>query len=88
MNRISPSNQAPPEISPVATGEISGGAWLLGLILFIWQLPHFFALAVMYKVDYERGGFMMLPVKDQRGEVTVQVILTTSLMLIPLGRVG
>lgn len=76
----------PPMIGwAAATGEISGGAWLLGLILFIWQLPHFFALAVMYKVDYERGGFMMLPVKDQRGEVTVQVILTTSLMLIPLG---
>ena len=76
----------PPMIGwAAATGEISGGAWLLGLILFIWQLPHFFALAVMYKVDYERGGFAMLPVKDRRGEVTVQVILTTSLMLLPLG---
>jgi len=76
----------PPMIGwAAATGEISGGAWLLGLILFIWQLPHFFALAVMYKTDYERGGFAMLPVKDQRGEVTVQVILTTSLMLLPLG---
>ena len=39
----------------------------------------------MYKVDYERGGFVMLPGKDHRGEVTVQVILTTSLMLVPLG---
>ena len=76
----------PPMIGwAAATGDISGGAWLLGLILFIWQLPHFFALAVMYKVDYERGGFAMLPVKDTRGEVTVQVILTTSLMLLPLG---
>jgi protoheme IX farnesyltransferase len=76
----------PPMIGwAAATGDISGGAWLLGLILFIWQLPHFFALAVMYKADYERGGFAMLPVKDHRGEVTVQVILTTSLMLLPLG---
>jgi protoheme IX farnesyltransferase len=76
----------PPMIGwAAATGEISGGAWLLGLILFIWQLPHFFALAMMYRADYERGGFAMLPVVDERGEITAQVILITSLILIPLG---
>ena len=68
-----------------ATGDVSNGAWLLGAILFVWQLPHFFALAMMYRADYERGGFAMLPVVDERGEVTAQVILITSLILMPLG---
>jgi len=68
-----------------ASGRLEPGAWLLGTLLFIWQLPHFFALAVLYRDDYERGGFRMLPVVDLRGEITVQVILVTSLILIPIG---
>ena len=76
----------PPMIGwAAATGDVSNGAWLLGAILFVWQLPHFFALAMMYRADYERGGFAMLPVVDERGEVTTQVILITSLILMPLG---
>ncbi|MCH2144332.1 MAG: heme o synthase [Phycisphaerales bacterium] len=76
----------PPMIGWVAaTGRLDGGAWLLGTLLFVWQLPHFFALAMMYREDYERGGFAMLPVVDNRGEITVQVILVTSLCLIPIG---
>jgi protoheme IX farnesyltransferase len=71
-----------------ATGELSGGAWLLGLLLFVWQLPHFFALAIMYRDDYKRGGFAMLPVVDARGEITVQVILLTSLILLPIGLIA
>lgn len=68
-----------------ASGRLDAGAWLLGTLLFIWQLPHFFALAMLYRDDYERGGFKMLPVVDRRGEITVQVILVTSLTLIPIG---
>ena len=76
----------PPMIGwAAATGDVSNGAWLLGAILFVWQLPHFFALAMMYRDDYERGGFAMLPVVDERGEITTQVILITSLILMPLG---
>lgn len=76
----------PPMIGwAAATGGLESGAWLLGAILFVWQLPHFFALALMYRDDYARGGFAMLPVIDERGEITVQVILVTSLILIPLG---
>ena len=76
----------PPMIGwAAATDGISNGAWLLGALLFVWQLPHFFALAMIYRVDYERGGFAMLPVVDERGEITAQVILITSLILIPLG---
>ncbi|MDG2030726.1 MAG: heme o synthase [Phycisphaerales bacterium] len=76
----------PPMIGwAAATGELGPGAWLLGALLFVWQLPHFFALALLYRDDYERGGFLMLPVVDRRGEITVQVILVTSLILVPVG---
>lgn len=76
----------PPMIGwSAATGSLDGGAWMLGAILFVWQLPHFFALALVYRDDYARGGFAMLPVVDKRGEVTVQVILVTSMILVPLG---
>lgn len=76
----------PPMIGWVAaSGTLDIGAWVLGSILFVWQIPHFFALAWMYREDYERGGFAMLPVLDRDGRITTQVIVITSLMLIPLG---
>lgn len=59
------------------------GAWLLGSILFLWQLPHFLALAWMYREDYSRGGFRMLPQVDRDGRLTAQVVLLSSLALIP-----
>ena len=43
-----------------ARGNIQDGAWSLFAILFCWQMPHFFALAWMYREDYARGGFQML----------------------------
>ncbi len=76
----------PPMIGWVAAaGTLDFGAWILGAILFVWQIPHFFALAWLYRADYERGGFAMLPVLDREGRITTQVIVITSLMLIPLG---
>lgn len=66
-----------------AAGEISAGAWILGAILFIWQIPHFLALAWLYREDYERGGFKMLPSCDPDGGVTCQAVLLHSLALIP-----
>ena len=79
----------PPMIGWVAvTGLFQPGAWLLGTILFVWQIPHFMALAWMYRDDYQRGGFRMLPVIDQDGRLTCEVILATSLILIPLGLAG
>lgn len=76
----------PPMIGWVAAaGHLDFGAWVLGAILFVWQIPHFFALAWLYRNDYERGGFAMLPVLDRDGRITTQVIVITSLMLIPLG---
>lgn len=76
----------PPVIGWTAvTGSIDPGAWLLGGILFVWQIPHFLALAWLYREDYARGGHAMLPVRDHEGEITAQVVLLTTLPLIPLG---
>src|SRR5690606_21318843 len=45
-----------------ATGSLDLGGWLLFAILFVWQLPHFYAIAWMYRADYARAGYKMLPV--------------------------
>jgi protoheme IX farnesyltransferase len=75
----------PPLIGWVAaSGTIEIGGWILAGILFIWQIPHFLALAWMYREDYERGGFKMLPALDKTGELTARVSVMTSLCLIPL----
>ena len=61
----------PPMMGWAATGAaLSFGAWLLAGVLFLWQIPHFLALAWLYREDYERGGFRMLPVVDPSGRVT------------------
>jgi protoheme IX farnesyltransferase len=44
-----------------ANGRLSMGAWMLYLILFLWQLPHFMAIAWMYREDYDRAGYLVLP---------------------------
>ena len=67
-----------------ASGVMASGAWLLAAILFTWQLPHFLALAWMYRDDYRRGGFRMLPVLDTTGELTGRVCVIASLALCPL----
>jgi len=75
----------PPMIGWAAAAEsLALGAWILAGVLFIWQLPHFLALAWMYRDDYARGGFRMLPIHDQSGELTGRVVVLTSLLLIPL----
>ena len=76
----------PPMIGwSAATGGLEPGAWVIGALLFVWQLPHFFALAWMYREDYHRGGHMMLPVIDPNGRLTGQVMTTTAALLVPVG---
>lgn len=70
-----------------ATGHIDFGAWVLFAILFVWQHPHFYAIAWMYREDYARGGFKMLPVVEPDGESTFRQVLIYSLILIPLSMV-
>jgi protoheme IX farnesyltransferase len=61
----------PPMIGwAAAAGEISTGAWILFVILFLWQVPHFYAIGWIYREDYARAGFPMLPVVDPSGSRT------------------
>ena len=66
------------------SGQLEIGAWILFAILFIWQHPHFYAIAWMYKDDYARGGLKMLPVIDPTGKRTFRQIVIFSLLLIPV----
>jgi protoheme IX farnesyltransferase len=76
----------PPMIGWAAsTGRLDTGAWLLGAVLFVWQIPHFFSLAWLYRHDYARGGFRMLPVVDRAGDLTCRALLMFAMVLVPLG---
>ena len=50
-----------------ARNELSGEGWALFAILFFWQIPHFLAIAWMYREEYEKAGFVMLPGVDPGG---------------------
>ncbi|MCL7971693.1 MAG: heme o synthase [marine benthic group bacterium] len=78
-----------------ATGTLDPGGWALFGILFFWQLPHFLALAWMYRDDYRRGGLKMLGVADPAGRQTRRqsvlyavALLPTSLLPAVLGLTG
>jgi heme o synthase len=49
-----------------ATGKLDSQAWLLYAILFLWQFPHFMAIAWMYREDYERAGYQVLPLGTEK----------------------
>lgn len=65
-----------------ARGELSLEAWILFALLFLWQFPHFFAIAWLYREDYARAGIRMLPVVDPAGKVTGQQIVLYTGMLV------
>ena len=67
-----------------ATNSIDSGAWILFGILYLWQHPHFFAIAWMCKNDYEKAGFKMLPVIEPDGKRTVRQILWHLSLLFPI----
>jgi protoheme IX farnesyltransferase len=67
-----------------ARGEVSVEAWVLFAILFLWQFPHFLAIAWMYRDDYARAGIKMLPVVEPEGRVTSQQIVAYTVMLLPV----
>ena len=70
-----------------ASGTLTAEAWILYAILFVWQFPHFYAIAWMYREDYERAGIKMLPVVEPDGESTVRQMLFFSALLIPISLV-
>jgi heme o synthase len=65
-----------------ASGAISRQAWLLFGILFLWQFPHFLAIALMYREDYARAGYRMLPGFDLDSRFTRAEIFTFTLLLV------
>jgi protoheme IX farnesyltransferase len=67
-----------------ATGRVSVGGFALFAILFLWQFPHFFAIAWMYREDYARAGILMLPVVEPEGRLTGQQIFLWTLLLVPV----
>jgi protoheme IX farnesyltransferase len=66
-----------------ASGDLRPAAWAIFAIMFIWQIPHSLAIAQMYRDDYARAGFQLLPVVDPDG--TTRQILTYSLALLSVG---
>jgi heme o synthase len=75
----------PPMIGwAAAKNSLGAEAWILFGILFFWQMPHFFALAWMYRRDYERAGYPMLTVLDGEGSRTSMQILMYLIGLIPV----
>ena len=73
----------PPVIGwAAARGSLDAGAFVLFAILFLWQIPHFLAIAWIYREDYARGGLPMLPVLDPEGKVTGRQAVANSLALL------
>jgi protoheme IX farnesyltransferase len=67
-----------------ARGHLEWGALALFAILFVWQFPHFFSIAWLYREDYAKGGVRMLPVVEEDGRSTAWRILAYSVVLIPV----
>ena len=67
-----------------ARGELGAEAWALFAIMFLWQFPHFFAIARLYREDYERAGILMLPVVEIDGRRTARYVVGAALMLVPV----
>ena len=67
-----------------ATGRLDPEAWILFTILFFWQHPHFYAIALMFKDDYKKAGLKMLPVMEPDGSRTNRQIIWHSFLLIPV----
>jgi protoheme IX farnesyltransferase len=67
-----------------ARGSLSLDAWILYAVLFLWQFPHFDAIAWIYREDYARAGIQMLPVVDREGKRTFREILVTAAVLVPV----
>jgi protoheme IX farnesyltransferase len=76
---------APPLIGWAAVrNELSWEAWVLFAILFLWQFPHFYAIAWMYREDYARAGILMLPVVEPDGASTGRQIVAYGAVLVPI----
>ena len=76
----------PPMIGfAAAANDLGPAAWLLFAIMFVWQVPHFLAIAWLYREDYAKAELAMLPVIDPTGLRTFRQTLIGCLLLLPLG---
>lgn len=74
----------PPVIGWTAmTGSFATEAYVLFLVVFLWQMPHFLALGWMYREDYAAGGYRLLPSVDSTGKITARIILVYTCVLLP-----
>jgi protoheme IX farnesyltransferase len=94
LKRTSTANTAvgaiPGAIPPMigwaaARGTLEGGAWSLFVIMVLWQLPHFFSIAWMYREDYSRAGFQMISTDDHTGERSASQSVFFSILLLIIG---
>jgi heme o synthase len=67
-----------------ASNEITLGAWVTFAILFVWQFPHFLAIAWMYREQYAKAGILMLPVIEPEGKITARQIVAFAVILLPI----
>lgn len=67
-----------------AANDITLGAWALFAMQFLWQFPHFFAIAWMYREEYAKAGIVMLPVIESDGKLTARQIVLFAIMLFPV----
>jgi protoheme IX farnesyltransferase len=67
-----------------ARSELSPGAWILFAMIFLWQHAHFLPIAWLYRSDYAKAGFHMLPVLETRGEKTFLLTVLSALLLLPV----
>ncbi len=67
-----------------SANEITLGAWILFALLFLWQFPHFLAIAWMYREQYAKAKILMLPVVEPEGKLTAQQIVLFTVMLLPI----
>jgi len=79
----------PGAVSPLvgwatASGKLSIEAWLLYAMLFLWQFPHFMAIAWMYREDYDRAGYLVLPHAPARASILILQTILPLLALLPI----
>ena len=67
-----------------AYNDITLGAWVLFAMLFLWQFPHFLAIAWMYREQYAKAGILMLPVVEPEGKITAKQIVIFTVLLLPV----
>ena len=67
-----------------SANEITLGAWALFGLLFLWQFPHFLAIAWMYREEYAKARILMLPVVEPEGRITARQIVLFAIMLVPV----